>query len=200
VSGNTMTMTVPVTFKGALTPMMGTFLQALDVKGNWTGMTQFGNWAPPTFTARPGISIVNTASSTNAGSYAVYSVTAAHTSGSSAIAMITLLLGTRISDPNPCQPLYLPGANVLNLVNDSGSGLASPTGITPGTPGSIANSRCSINTGLASRVLSGSNVTVTIPLNLKPATFGGAKTVYVNAFDGFGELTHWVQGGTLNVQ
>ena len=43
ISGNTMTMTVPVTFKGAVTPIMGTFLQALDVKGDWTGMTQFGN-------------------------------------------------------------------------------------------------------------------------------------------------------------
>ena len=34
---------------------------------------------------------------------------------------------------------------------------------------------------------------VTIPLILKPSTFGGQKTVYVNAFDNVGQLTHWVR-------
>jgi hypothetical protein len=70
----------------------------------------------------------------------------------------------------------------------------------PGTPGSIANSRCSINTGQASRTLAGNGVTVTIPLNFQPGTFGGLKNVYVNAFDNYGLLTHWVQGATMTVQ
>ena len=39
-----MTITVPVTFFGNFTGPLGTFLQQADVHGNWTGMTQFGNW------------------------------------------------------------------------------------------------------------------------------------------------------------
>lgn len=200
-SGNTMTITVPVTFKGAVSPVMGTFLQALDVTGKWTGMTQFGNWVPAASTPRPGPSILGVAKSTAAGSYAVYSITATHTSGASALSMIHLILNTGITASNPCQVVYFPGNKTLNLINDTGTALvASGTGVTPGTPGSIANSRCAVNTGLASESVSGNNVTVTIPLNLQLATFGGTKNVYVNAFDAFGQLTHWVQAATLTVQ
>jgi hypothetical protein len=199
ISGNTMTVKVPVTFKGAVTPVMGTFLQALDVTGAWTGMTQFGNWVPSTSTPKSGPSIASVASSTTAGSYAVYSITASHTSGASSLSMIHLLLSTGIMAANPCQAVYFPGNNTLNLINDTGAALVSPAGVTPGTPGSIANSRCAINTGLASRSLAGNSVTVTIPLNLQAGTFSGTKRVYVNAFDAFGQLTHWVQTATLTV-
>jgi uncharacterized repeat protein (TIGR02543 family) len=199
-TGNIMTMTVPVTFKGAVSPVMGTFLQALDVTGKWTGMTQFGNWVPSSSTARPGPSILGVANSTTAGSYAVYSITASHTSGASSLAMIHLLLSNGIMAGNPCQVVYFPGNNTLNLINDTGSALVSPTGVAPGTAGTIANSRCTINTGLASRSVSGNAVTVTIPLNLQTSTFAGTKKVYVNAFDAFGQLTHWIQAATLTVQ
>ena len=101
---------------------------------------------------------------------------------------------------NPCQVVYFPGNNTLNLINDTGSALVSPTGVAPGTAGTIANSRCTINTGLASRSVSGNAVTVTIPLNLQTSTFAGTKKVYVNAFDAFGQLTHWIQAATLTVQ
>ena len=199
ISGNTMTVRVPVTFKGAVTPVMGTFLQALDVTGAWTGMTQFGNWVPSTSTPKAGPSIAGVASSTSAGSYAVYSITASHTSGASSLSMIHLLLSTGITAGNPCQAVYFPGNNTLNLINDTGAALVSAAGVTPGTAGSIANSRCAINTGLASRSVAGNNVTVTIPLNLQVGTFAGTKKVYVNAFDAFGQLTHWVQAATLTV-
>jgi uncharacterized repeat protein (TIGR02543 family) len=199
ISGNTMTVKVPVTFKGAVTPVMGTFLQALDVTGAWTGMTQFGNWVPSTSTLKPGPSIAGVGSSTTAGASAVYSITASHTSGASAISMIHLLLSTGIMAGNPCQAVYFPGNNTLNLINDSGTALVSPAGVKPGTAGAIANSRCSINTGLAARSLAGNNVMVTIPLNLQSGAFSGMKRVYVNAFDAFGQLTHWVQASTLAV-
>ena len=93
--------------------------------------------------------------------------------------------------------VYFPGNNTLNLINDDGSALVAPAGVTPGTPGTIANSRCAINTATASqRREKAIGVIVTIPLILKPSSFGGQKTVYVNAFDNAGQLTHWVQGGT----
>lgn len=199
-SGNNMTVRVPITFKNTLTPIMGTFLQTQDVKGNWTGMTQFGNWRLAAGTPRPGPSIVGVANSTTVGSQAVYSITASHSSGSGALSMIHLLLNASIMKGDPCQVVYFPGNNTLNLINDSATDLVSPTGVVPGTAGTIANSRCSINTGQASRSLNSSAVTVTVPLTLQPATFGGEKKVYVNAFDNAGRLTHWVQAAILMVQ
>ena len=58
VNGNTMTVNVTVTFKTAIGPVLGTFLQALDVNGTWTGMTQIGNWTVPgALQTRPGPTI-----------------------------------------------------------------------------------------------------------------------------------------------
>ena len=48
--------------------------------------------------------------------------------------------------------------------------------------------------------IAGTSVTVTLPMNFQPSTFGGLKNVYVNAFDNYGLLTHWVQGATMTVQ
>jgi hypothetical protein len=201
VSGNKMTVTVPVTFRSGVSPVMATFLQALDVKDNWTGMTQFGNWVYSGGTSRPGPSIHGVAASTTEGSYAVYSVTANHTIGAAWLSMIHVLVSDRIVGGLPCQAVYFPLGNTLDLINDSGTALVSGgAGVTPGTAGTLANSRCSINTGLASRAVSDKNVTVTIPMNFRPATFGGMRNVYVNAFDIAGQLSHWVQASTLNVR
>lgn len=200
VSGNTMTLRVPVTFKNATSPVMATFLQALDVTGKWTGMTQFGNWTVANGTVRPGPAIVSAINSATAGTTATYTITASHTSGAASLAMIHLLLSTGISGTEPCQVVYFPQPKVLNLINDSGTDLVSPSGIVAGTGGILANSRCSVNTGLASgQLISKNSVRVTIPLTLQPGTFSGLKSVYVNAFDTSGWLTHWVQAATLAV-
>jgi hypothetical protein len=115
--------------------------------------------------------------------------------------MIHVLVSDRIMGGSPCQAVYFPLGNTLDLINDTGTALVSGAfGVAPGTPGTFANSRCSINTGLASRSVSDKNVTVTIPLNFKAATFGGMRNVYVNAFDVAGQLSHWVQAATINVR
>jgi hypothetical protein len=201
VSAGKMTIAVPVTFRSGVSPVMATFLQGVDVKDNWTGMTQFGNWVYSGGSSRPGPSIHGVAASTTEGTYAVYSVTAAHTNGAASLGMIHVLVSDRIVGGTPCHAVYFPLGNTLDLINDSGTALVSGAfGVAPGTPGTLANSRCGINTGLASRSVSDKNVTVTIPLNFKPATFGGMRNVYVNAFDIAGQLSHWVQASTINVR
>jgi hypothetical protein len=200
VSGNTMTVTAPITFHNGVSPVMGTFLQAEDVHGLWTGMTQYGNWEYSGGTPRPGPSVVNVSSSSSQGSAATYTVTSAHTSGASWLTMINLLISDRIFGGSPCHALYFPGANTFNLVKDDSSGLVSSGGVSPGTPGAISNGRCSINTGQASKALSGNSLTVSFPLSFQPAAFAGAKRVYANVFDMIGQLSHWVQVGALNVQ
>jgi hypothetical protein len=114
--------------------------------------------------------------------------------------IIHILVSDRILGGVSCQAIYFPSSNTLNLINDTGTQLVSANGVVPGTPGSLANSRCSINTGSASRAIAGTSVTVTIPMNFQPSTFGGLKNVYASAFDNYGLLTHSVQGATMMVQ
>ena len=163
ISGNTMTVRVPVTFKGAVTPVWD-FLQALDVTGAWTGMTQFGNLGTIDVDSEGGAVDCRRRQFNERGSYAVYSITASHTSGASCSAMIHLLLSTGITAGNPCQAVYFPGNNTLNLINDTGAALVSAAGVTPGTAGKHRQQPVRHQYGARkSRSVAGNNVTVTIP-------------------------------------
>ena len=55
--------------------------------------------------------------------------------------MIHLLTSAAIVGSPACQFVYFPAANTLNLINDAGTELVSPTGIVPGQPGSLTNGR-----------------------------------------------------------
>jgi uncharacterized protein YkwD len=200
VNGSSMNLTVPVTFFGSLGPVLGTFLQALDSNGVWTGMTQFGNWvlsgAPQN---RLGPAIASVSSTATSGAQATYTLVAFHTAGASSLAMIHLLTSASIVGSPVCQVVYFPAANVLNMINDSGTALVSGTGLTPGQAGTLDNSRCSVNVALASRTQSVNNVALVLPVTYTQS-FTGQKNVYVNAFDNVGLLSHWVQGSTMLVQ
>jgi len=201
INGNSMVVNVPVTFQTTLGPVLATFLQELDVNGVYTGMTQFGNWVLPGAPQfRIGPSIVGIAPSNAAGSTVTYTVTASHPNGVGALQQVHLLLSDKIVGGTPCQVVYLPGTNTLNLINDSGTALVSPTGITPGTGGFLSNSRCAVNTAGSTISTSGTNLSFTVPLSFSTAAFSGNKGAYGIAFDNANMTSHWVQGGTLLVQ
>jgi hypothetical protein len=200
VSGNTMTVTVPVTFFGALGPVLGTFLQALDSNGVWTGMTQFGNQVlPGAAQTRLGPTVSGFSSTATTGTQATYTIAASHTGGGSQLSMVHLLTSASIVGSPACQFVYFPGSNTLNLINDAGTALVSPAGVTVGQAGSLANSRCSTNVAMTSRTQGVNTVTLVLPVTYTQA-FAGQKNVYANTFDVDGLLSHWVQGSTMLVQ
>ena len=198
INGTTMTVTAAMTFNSGFSGKLATFMQGFDVTGAYTGMTQFGNWMASAGGQAPGPYIVGVSPQSGAGSSTTLTFTAGHTSGVPSLSFVTLLISSVIVGGTPCQAFYFPAANVLNLVNDSGTAMVSANGIAPGTAGSLANSRCTINTGTASRNVSGNNVSVSLPLTFNTATFAGPQNVYVNAFDNFGYLSHWGYGGNFH--
>jgi len=201
LSGTQMTVNAKVTFKAALKGMLGTFLQELDVNGVWTGMTQFGNWqAYSVSTPKPGPYLTGGGPATGAGSSATFSIGAGHTSGVNTLSMVHLLISSKIVGAPVCQVVYFPVANTVYLINDTGSDLV-PGSLTPGTnTGTLANSRCTVSGTGMTRSTSGNTRTLTLPVSFNPGTFGGAKSVYVNAFDNYGLLTHWQKIGAWTVQ
>ena len=201
VNGNTMTVTFTVNFNQSMGPVLGTFQQAFDVHGLYTGMTQFGNWALPGAPPwRPGPSITGMTPASTTGSSATYTLIASHTSGYPALTQIHMRVSSAIVGQPPCHLFYFPYGNTLNLINEAGTGLISPTGVSPGTGAPLTNSFCTVNVPGASVASSGNNLTLTIPVTYNPATFGGSKNIYLNAFDTGNLLTHWVQTGTVTVQ
>jgi hypothetical protein len=200
VAGTIMTVTVTPTFQNSLGPVLGTFLQAQDVNGNWTDMRQFGNWVlNGALPVRLGPVMNTITPQSGAGSAQTYSLTASHPSGWNSLVLVNLLIADRIVGSPACHVVYFPGNDTFNLVNDTG-GLVIPGGVTTGAATVLSNSRCSINIAGASVAKAGTTLTATVPVTFFPGTFAGPKNVYGNVFDNLGSLSHWVQSGTFNVQ
>lgn len=187
IVGTTVRVTVPVHFKGTLTPVVATFLQAFDVTGKYTGMTQFGTWSPAISATRRGPSMSST--TRRDGAIMTITTTAAHTDGANALAMLTVLISSRIVGGVPCQIVYFPSSRSLNLINDAGSALVGP-GVVPGTSGTLSNTRCTIDASLVAVSATSSAVTLALPVTLAAT----GEHVYVNAFDTTGLTTHWLSG------
>ena len=195
IDGNTMIVTIPVTFKLSIGPVLGTFLQALDVNGNWTGMTQFGNWGVPgaqqtrVGPAFAGIGI-QAAATLNSRKLTTY---IAHPAGAAGLSMITMLAASGISATKTCQVVFIPGLGI-NLIDDTRTAMVSPTWATPGQNVTLANSQCSFN---ANGVVwqPGPTSVLTMPMTFASPGLSGVQTIYVNAFDVTGRTTHWVTAG-----
>ncbi len=184
------TVTVPVHFTSNLTGVMGTFTQALDVNGVWTGMTQFGNWTANAiaYNAKPGpyISNVTVPAYTLVPTY--IDVDSGHTSGYGSLSMVNILLADSIvGGANRCHIIFFATTNEIKLVNDAG------TDFVPSTPPQH-NTVCAIGHFhglLLSSSASGSGVHLRIPLDYNPDKVKQKLKIWVNTFDIYGKLTHW---------
>ena len=205
VSGPTMSVTATVTFTREMSRTLATFLQAFDVTGQYTPMTQFGNWiawwndvSGGTLPPAPGPFVATGTAHLGANRTAGISADFAHTGGTGRLGMMHVLIGNSIMDPAPCQIVIFGGGGV-NLINDTGTALVAPQAIQAGTPGTLANSRCALNTGSASYgTVSQHQVHTSMQVTFGPV-FTGSKNVYAVAFDDQGLVTHWVQIGVLNL-
>lgn len=193
-AGDTLRVSGAVRFGPGMTRIAGTFIQALDMAGAWTGMNQIGSWYLPSNTTTPGPAITSIMASRTGGTSAVYTIEA----GGSPIDLLTVLVGASITTRDVCQVVYFPNANVLNLINDAGTGLVAPVGIAPGATGDLRNSRCALDARQATRSGTSGGLRLTLPLSFTKGIFAGEKAVYANAFSG--ELvTHWLQGATMTI-
>jgi hypothetical protein len=196
VSGTDMTVIVPVTFNAAnVTGTMATFLQENDVNDNWTDFRQFGNWTVPGAPMKVGPNVLSATPTSGAGAAMTLTANLSHSGGYSQIGEVHLRLNTAVVGGAPCHAVYFATNNTIALINDAGTALIGPVAL--GT--AVAGGRCSIAAG-ASRVPSGNSLTLNVPFTFNTGTFGGAKNIYVDAFDLHGAVTHWVRTGTWTVQ
>ena len=197
VNGTIMKVSVPVGFSSPT--QMATFLQAFDVTGAYTGMTQVGQWTGSMAALWPGPSVHIASPNPAPGSSFVVDVTAFHTGGRSQFSSVHLRFGTSITAPGVCHLIYFPDENSLNLIADSEVALVGPSAPV-GENRVISNGRCSVNVAGASIQTGVNHVDLKVPVTLNPATFDGDRTLYLNAFDKAGNLSHWVTAWTYRVQ
>jgi hypothetical protein len=195
--GTYLTLSATIAFTNGMTRVAGSFIQVLDVKGNWTGMDQMGNWLVPSSSrALSGPEIDGVSYTSTTGRRSTYSLFIKNTG--SPLDLLSILVGDSIQSYGACQAVYFPGTGIVNLIDDLATGLVSSTGVQLGSGIALQTSRCSIDTLHSSQQSASNRLRLNIALEFSAETFSGRKNVYVNAFSG-GKLTHWVQGAVMDI-
>ena len=188
---------------------------ALDITGKTTfatsGLTQAthsitasyagdGNFAASTSSALSQVvnaavvpTLVSVTPSSGSGASQTFQYVFSDANGATAIKSVRTLIGVGTANAGSCQFMYDLGSNTLSVMKDNGSGWGSSQQV--GVSGSISNSQCSVDTGISSASLSGSNLTLNLATTFT-ASFAGSKTIYMLALDVTGLSTGFKSKGT----
>jgi len=189
-SGNNLTLNVALTFQPAYNGAKNIYMDAYD--GTDSGWQQKGTWTVPGATGPP--APVSVTPNSGSGSSQLFSFVSSSPRGYAALSAVLVVVNTTLASAGECYFLYYPGINALYLANDASSGWAGS--VILGQSGTLQNSQCSVNSAASSSSGSGNNLTLIVALTFQP-TFGGAKNIYMDAYDGTD--SGWQQKGTWTV-
>jgi hypothetical protein len=193
LSGNTLTLSVAVTFKPAYAGPKNVYLYATTVGGSSTDWQPRGTW-----TVNNPILVTAVSVTPSSGSGATETFTALYSdlAGATDLAQVYLRFATTPTGPaNVCMVRYDRASGLLALRDDAGvwqPGATIPSATTQ------QNSQCSIDFAGSSAVLSGNDLTLTIVVSFETA-YAGAKNIYLYAANVGGEIADWQQRGTWTV-
>jgi hypothetical protein len=197
-SGNTLIVTLAITFKSAFAGNKVIYLAAQDAGGANSGWQALGTCGVPGNTPiGPAVGGVTPArSSGTGGGTFVFMFT--DTNGWQDLGVMNILINNALDGRQACYLAYSRQYNVLYLVNDAGNGLL--PGLTLSGSGTLGNSQCTV-TGAGSSA-SGSGNTLTLTLNMTfPSSFAGNRIVYAAARSNGDVLNSgWQSVGSLTVQ
>ncbi|MBK9168944.1 MAG: hypothetical protein IPM24_15945 [Bryobacterales bacterium] len=187
MSGNTVFLSVAVTFKPAFAGTKTVWTETLTTGWTWSGAANRGSWnvaAPP-----GGNWLTPAAGMGPAQSFAVLRTDMAGLANTSAV---TWMAGVSTATSNACQVRYNLAANTLELLNDAGT--APVASQMPGTPGTQQNSQCTLDAGASSRTQTGSTLVLHLAITFKPA-FYGVKNLYLRWMNSASVWSAWESRG-----
>jgi beta-propeller repeat-containing protein len=197
ISGNSLILSVSITFQGAFSGLQNIYLYAVDANGDSTGWVQSGTYT----VAAGGVPVANSVvPSSGFGSGQRFTFTISDQGGSGYLTDLEVVIGTSTSNlNNSCVLLYDRTQNMVSLVYDNPShGVAE---LAPGSSSVISNSQCSL-LGPATTVAYGvTSMVVTMDIVFN-ADYSGAKNIYLyaaepNANSGWTTVGTWtVTGGS----
>jgi hypothetical protein len=193
-NGNTLTLTLPITFAAGFAGAKNIYMYAADVSGTNSGWQPLGSWTVPESSGPAPVSVTP-----NSGSLASQSFTLQYsdTSGAASLQTVWVYINATFASPasNACLLYYNMAANVINLAQDSGTTWVTST---PGTATTLQNSQCSLSVAGTTVTRNGNTLTLTLPITFA-AGFAGAKNIYMYAADVSGTSSGWQPLGTWTV-
>ncbi len=195
LSGNTLTLNLPMTFLPAYQGSKNIYMYAADVSGSNSGWQQPGSWTVPGGAGTP--AVVSVAPNLGAGASHTFALQYSDTAGTANLQTVWVYINNTLANPasNSCLLYYNVGANQINLIQNSGAAWFTAT---PGAATTLQNSQCSLNVAATSVVLSGDTLTLNLSMTFA-AAYAGAKNVYLYAADVSGSNSGWQTLGTWTV-
>ena len=132
--------------------------------------------------------------SSGSGPGGVFSYTISDPNGFEDIKWYYVRFNVDLAQADSCYVWYSPFADQLFLRDDAGGSWLGP--LTPGSPGTLENSRCSLNAGNSSTVKAGASVTLNLDLQFHQS---GPKTTWLRGTDTALQSSGWVPVGTWTV-
>jgi hypothetical protein len=195
LSGNTLTLNVPMTFLAGFAGAKNIYMSANDVSEATTGWQQRGAWTvPDAVTVAAAISVTP---SSGSGASQAFTLQYSDSAGATSLQQVWVYFNATLASPasNSCQLYYNVALNQINLMNDAGTLSIEAT---PGTATTLQNSQCSLNVAATTVAVSGNALTWNLPLTFQPG-FAGAKNTYMYATDTAGSNSGWQQRGAWTV-
>ncbi len=188
-SGNNLTLTLSITFKGAFSGPKNIYTLANDVYGSSTGWQTVGSFTVGS--AMP--SFVSVTPNAGSGSSEVFTAVFSDTAGGSAINGEFFLINSTLNGSGACWIQV--GPSGIYLYDDDSTPVVLGPIVAGGT---YSNKQCTLN-GTGSGVsTSGNNLTLTLSITFKGA-FSGLKNIYALANDVYGNSTGWQTVGTFTL-
>jgi hypothetical protein len=196
-AGNTLSVTVALTFKPTFAGTKTIYVSATDISNASTGLQLSGAWT--VITNQPP-SVVSGTPTTTSSTTQTFTFTGRDADGYADISRMYFLVNANPAVPqNTCHGFYHRPTNALYLYNDSLTGITGP--LTPGTAGTLQNSRCAVYGSTSSLVsASGTDLTINLGLGLQGAYAGTNQKVYLWVKDNLNQDTGWVQTSTWNLE
>ena len=197
-TGNNLTITLALTFKSGFAGNQNIYASASGKSDSTSGWQSIGSWtvpAPP-IVSQPPSGPVSVTPSSGSGSSGTFSFLFADPGGPSDINYVTMNVGSSNILAGVCYLYYNPPpANVLYLLSDAGTTWVGAQAL--GTPGTLQNSQCSLDTGASASFVAQNNLIVNMALTFKLAVAGN-NSVYADA-NGKNWSSGWQTVGTWSL-
>ncbi|HZU25955.1 MAG TPA: hypothetical protein VFA04_10555 [Bryobacteraceae bacterium] len=196
-SGNTLTVTLDLTFTAGFAGTKQIWGYVLDVPGQHDGWRQISSWIVGSGAEQPPMVGALSAPAGGSGSGGQFQFQFSDPNGAADISRVWMLFNSTFTPVNACQVSYIASVNRFYLLNDAGT---ANVGSSPPGGGALQNSQCTLNAVTSTVASSGNTITVTLDLTFTTPGFDGTKQIWGYALDGAGQHGGWTHVGNWNVQ
>lgn len=178
INGAQFTATFPLTFNANWSGTQQINALAQNAANYSSGWTNKGSWTIPGPSGAPVINSVTP----NAGSgiSQTFAITITDPTNGNNIVEADVMIGEDLTHfgSHACHPVFFPQWNLACLMSDDGTAMLTPC-VTPGQPGTVANSQCVLNGPGMSKSVNGRQFTASFPVTFQP-TWPGPE--YIDAY------------------